>query len=88
MGQRSYRTFGKERRTEPCQLGDLSGCERTRGVSLHRMEPEIDTGPIVSQEVFEIGSEDTALSLSTKCVNVGVPIVMRFLEAVDPVGGQ
>jgi len=52
------------------------------------MEPEIDTGPIVSQEVFEIGSEDTALSLSTKCVNVGVPIVMRFLEAVDPVGGQ
>ena len=57
--------------------------EKTHGVSLHRMEAGIDTGPIVSQEVFEIGSEETGLSLTVKCVNTGVPMVMRFLEAAE-----
>jgi methionyl-tRNA formyltransferase len=55
--------------------------EKTHGVSLHKMEAGIDTGPIVSQEMFEIASEETGLSLTAQCVNVGVLMVMRFLEA-------
>jgi methionyl-tRNA formyltransferase len=57
--------------------------EKMHGVSLHRMELGVDTGSIVSREIFEIGAEETGLSLSAKCVAIGVPMVMRFLEAAE-----
>jgi methionyl-tRNA formyltransferase len=57
--------------------------EKTHGVSLHRMEPEIDTGAIVSKEVFELADEETGLSLTAKCVNIGVGMIQRFLDAVE-----
>jgi methionyl-tRNA formyltransferase len=55
--------------------------EKQHGVTLHRMAPKIDAGPIVYQEVFGIGDEETGLSLTAKCVNVGVPLVLRLLHA-------
>jgi methionyl-tRNA formyltransferase len=60
--------------------------ERQYGVTLHRMEPEIDAGPIVYRQSVEIGNEDTGLSLTAKCTNVGVPLVLQLLEvaAKDP----
>jgi methionyl-tRNA formyltransferase len=60
--------------------------ERRHGVTLHKIEAELDTGPIVYQEVVEIDSDETGLSLTAKCVNIGVPLIMRLLEtaAHDP----
>jgi methionyl-tRNA formyltransferase len=55
--------------------------EKEHGVTLHKLMPEIDAGPIVYQEAVGIGSEDTGLSLTAKCVNIGVPLILRFLEA-------
>jgi methionyl-tRNA formyltransferase len=54
--------------------------ERTHGVTVHKMEPEIDTGPIAYQCTFPIEDEDTALSLSFKCIRHGVPLILHLLE--------
>jgi methionyl-tRNA formyltransferase len=54
--------------------------ESEHGVTLHKMVPEIDAGPIVYQEVVGVESEETGLSLTGKCVTVGVPLVLRLLE--------
>jgi methionyl-tRNA formyltransferase len=55
--------------------------EKEHGVTLHMLVPEIDAGPIVYQEVVGIGSEETGLSLTVKCVNIGVQLIMKLLEA-------
>jgi methionyl-tRNA formyltransferase len=60
--------------------------ETIHGVTLHKMVPEIDAGPIVSQTLFAISCSDSALSLSTKCVEHGLNLVRELLEmaAEDP----
>jgi methionyl-tRNA formyltransferase len=60
--------------------------EKKHGVTLHKMEAEVDAGPIVYQEFLEIGPEETGLSLTIKCVNAGVTLVDRLLQvaAQDP----
>ncbi len=57
--------------------------ETAYGVTLHRMEPGIDTGPIAFQTLFEIAADDTALSLSTKCIREGLELVRRLLVAAS-----
>ncbi len=54
--------------------------EREHGVTLHKIEPAIDAGPIVYQQVVPIDPEDSGLSLTTKCVNAGIPLVLRLVE--------
>jgi methionyl-tRNA formyltransferase len=54
--------------------------ESTHGVTVHKMNPEIDTGPIVYQSIFPIEDDDSALSLSFKCVRQGVELMSRLLE--------
>lgn len=60
--------------------------EREHGVTVHRMDPGIDTGPIVAQAMFAIEAGDTALSLAGKCSRLGIPLMLRLLElaANDP----
>ena len=53
--------------------------ERTHGVTIHQMVPEIDAGPIVHQVFFDI-EMDTALSLTAKCTQAGVRLVQQLLE--------
>ncbi len=55
--------------------------EKQHGVTLHKLVPEIDAGPIVYQESVGLESEETGLSLTVKCVNIGVPLILRLLEA-------
>jgi methionyl-tRNA formyltransferase len=54
--------------------------EQTHGVTVHRMDAGIDTGPIAFQALFPIRAEDTALSLSLTCVREGIPLILRLLE--------
>lgn len=60
--------------------------ERVHGVTLHRMEPGIDTGAIVFQERFEVRADDTGLSLALRSVEKGLPLIERLLAtlAEDP----
>ncbi len=62
--------------------------ERTHGVTIHKMTPKIDTGAIVYQSMFPIGDEDTALSLSFKCVRRGVELMVRLLEVAASESAQ
>jgi len=55
--------------------------ERTHGVTLHKIEPGIDTGAIAYRALFDIQEHDTALSLSIRCVQKGLELIVQFLEA-------
>lgn len=55
--------------------------ERRHGVTVHWIEPEVDAGPIAYQSEFEIDERDTGLSLSTKCVHEGLPLMLRLVES-------
>jgi methionyl-tRNA formyltransferase len=54
--------------------------EPRHAVTLHWMEPEIDTGPIAYTAEFDVTPDDTGLSMSAKCVRHGIPLVERLLE--------
>ena len=60
--------------------------EAEHGVTIHRMDPVVDTGPIAYQARFPIEANETGLSLSTKCVKAGVELMLRLadLAAEDP----
>jgi methionyl-tRNA formyltransferase len=55
--------------------------EQSYGVTVHRMEPEVDAGPIAYQSSFPIEAEDSALSLTFKCTREGIQLMLRLLEA-------
>jgi methionyl-tRNA formyltransferase len=57
--------------------------EQEHAVTVHRMDPEIDAGPIVYQTRFPIEAGDTALSLSFKCVREGVALMQRLLSVAE-----
>jgi methionyl-tRNA formyltransferase len=56
--------------------------EKTHGVALHRMTAEIDAGPIVYQSIFPIAETDTGLSVSLRCIQEGLLMVSRLLDAL------
>ena len=57
--------------------------ETTHAVTLHWMEPEIDTGAVAYAAKFELTDDDTGLSVSAKCVRQGLPLVKLLLEAAE-----
>jgi methionyl-tRNA formyltransferase len=60
--------------------------EARHGVTLHRMAPEIDAGPIAYEARFDIEERDTGGTLMAKCVRHGLPLIARLLDTcgVDP----
>jgi methionyl-tRNA formyltransferase len=57
--------------------------ETSHGVTIHKMEPGIDTGPIVYQELFDIDDADTGLTVSARCIRSGIALVLRLMETVS-----
>jgi UDP-4-amino-4-deoxy-L-arabinose formyltransferase/UDP-glucuronic acid dehydrogenase (UDP-4-keto-hexauronic acid decarboxylating) len=57
--------------------------ETRHGVTLHRMVKEVDAGSIIYQASVEIAEDDTGLTLTSKCVREGVPLVFRLLDALE-----
>jgi len=60
--------------------------ESTHGVTIHRMAPDVDAGPIAYQQMVPIDTTETAISLSLKCVKAGLPLIRDLLEvaAINP----
>jgi methionyl-tRNA formyltransferase len=60
--------------------------EQQHGVTVHWMEPGVDTGDIAYESRFDLTEKDTGLSVSARCVRDGVPLIERLLEtaAEDP----
>jgi len=57
--------------------------ETSHGVTIHKMEPGIDTGHIVYQELFDIDDADTGLTVSARCIRSGVALVLRLMETLS-----
>jgi methionyl-tRNA formyltransferase len=55
--------------------------ERRFGVTLHWMDAGVDTGPIAFADNFEIDESDTGLTVTMKCVEHGVKLVSRLVDA-------
>jgi UDP-4-amino-4-deoxy-L-arabinose formyltransferase/UDP-glucuronic acid dehydrogenase (UDP-4-keto-hexauronic acid decarboxylating) len=53
------------------------------GVTVHRMEPGIDTGAIAYQEHFPIHANDTGLSVALRCAAKGVSLIQKLLENIE-----
>ncbi|MGQ9628973.1 MAG: methionyl-tRNA formyltransferase [bacterium] len=60
----------------------LAGGERKVGVTIHYIDPGIDTGDIISQEGIPVSDEDTAFSLYFKCVEVGTDLFERTFPLI------
>lgn len=60
--------------------------EIAHGVTLHWMDPEVDTGPIAFSASFPLAPSDTGLSVSAACVQHGIPLIAKLLAylAEDP----
>jgi methionyl-tRNA formyltransferase len=57
--------------------------ETSHGVTIHKMEPGIDTGPIIYQELFDINDADTGLTVSARCIRSGIALVLRLMETAS-----
>jgi UDP-4-amino-4-deoxy-L-arabinose formyltransferase/UDP-glucuronic acid dehydrogenase (UDP-4-keto-hexauronic acid decarboxylating) len=55
--------------------------EPSHGVTIHHMEPAIDTGAIAYQTIFPLTDRDTGLTVSIRCVREGLPLIQLLLEA-------
>ena len=53
------------------------------GVTLHRMVSGIDEGSIAFEDRFEVGPEDTGLSLLTQCVRRGLGLLGQLLDVAE-----
>lgn len=57
----------------PCSWAILKG-ERQHGVTWHRVESGIDTGNVLAQSHFDIGRDETAISLISRSIATGVDL--------------
>lgn len=57
--------------------------EDRHAVTVHWMEPGIDTGAIAYERSFPISETETGLSLSLLCVREGLPLLERLLEDAE-----
>jgi len=55
--------------------------ESSHGVTWHRVEAGIDTGPTVARAAFEIAPGETAISLTFKCIEQGLALLPRLLAS-------
>jgi methionyl-tRNA formyltransferase len=66
------------RGASPIQAAILHG-DRETGVTIMRMDPGMDTGPILSQHSIAIHPEDTAGSLSPRLAETGANLLIQTL---------
>jgi methionyl-tRNA formyltransferase len=69
----------------PIQRAIMAGDART-GVQVMRMEPTLDTGPVILSEETGIRVNDTAATLSERLARIGASLLPRALAAVERSG--
>jgi methionyl-tRNA formyltransferase len=65
----------------PIQRAIMAG-DRVTGIQAMRMEPTLDTGPILLSETVEIGDDDTAGALAARLSHIGAALLPRALAAL------
>jgi len=69
------------RGASPIQEVILQGDSET-GVSLYRVDAEVDHGPIFIQEKIEVAQDDTYLSLEKKLGTVGGSLLVKYFKDI------
>lgn len=64
----------------PIQAGILHGDETT-GITIMRIDPGIDTGPLLSQRSIPISPADTSASLSARLADLGANLLIETLPS-------
>jgi methionyl-tRNA formyltransferase len=72
----------KYRGPSPIQTAILEGKKET-GVSIIKMTPKIDEGPILKQEVVEIWPEDNSQSLKNRLANLGLKMLIKLIPKIQ-----
>lgn len=57
--------------------------ETDHGVTLHWIAPEVDAGPIAFAARFPVTASDTGLTVYSKCLQFGMPLISRLLDCMD-----
>src|SRR5438105_4715987 len=57
--------------------------ESETGLTTMRLDPGLDTGPILMQREIEIGGDETAPELAKRMAEMGAPLVMESLAKLD-----
>ncbi len=57
--------------------------EKEHAVTLHWMLAGIDTGPVAYAARFDLGEDDTGLTVSNTCVRLGVPLIEKLLDVAE-----
>ncbi len=61
--------------------------EKRHGITWHMIEGGVDEGDIIEQRMFDISTDDTALTLNTKCFEAAIdsfPTLLNALESGSP----
>ena len=61
----------------------MQNMDKQIGVSIHKIEEGIDTGPIYSQETFIVDENETIMSAREKCFDLAVKILMETLPNIS-----
>lgn len=72
----------KYRGAAPIAWAIINGESKT-GLTTMRLDPGLDTGPILMQRETEIGSNETAPELTKRMSEMGAPLVMESLLKLD-----
>ncbi|MFI5250978.1 MAG: methionyl-tRNA formyltransferase [Bacteroidota bacterium] len=60
----------------------MINCEKETGVTLHYMDPGIDTGDIITQRIFPIDDKDNARDIYERCVEQGAALFKDSLDSI------
>ena len=72
----------KYRGAAPIAWAIING-ERKTGLTTMRLDPGLDTGPILMQGEIEIGSDETAPELAKRMADLGAPLVSESLIKLE-----
>ncbi len=70
----------RHRGAAPIQAAILSGDAQT-GVTIMKMDPGVDTGPMLAQQTLRITPDDTASTLSQRMAEMGAQLLIETLPA-------
>lgn len=70
----------KYRGATPIQSALVNGDDET-GVTIMKMDPGLDTGPILLQKRLSIGPEDTYTTIDTKLANIGSTALLEAIPS-------
>lgn len=72
----------KYRGAGPIQWALMNG-DRSTGVTIFQIKPDVDTGDVLSQKIIEIKDEDNMLSLGMRLCTEGAKLLITVIDKIE-----